>query len=65
VLLAAAVILEDANLRREAALQDNVEIAVAVNIGNRECSRIIGEVEAADSRNVVKRADPAVGVTRL
>ena len=49
VSLAAASILQDSNLGREATLQDNIEIAVAIDIGNCERARIIGEVETADA----------------
>src|SRR5690348_8123343 len=50
----AAIILQDSSRRGKAALQDDVEIAVAVNVGNRESAGIIGEVEAADARKVIE-----------
>ncbi len=43
----AAMVLQNAHLRGEAALQNDVEIAIAIDIGNRERTRIIGEIEAA------------------
>ena len=50
----AAIVLNDSHLGREATLQDNIEIAVPIDICYRKRSRIIGEIEAAHPGQIVE-----------
>jgi len=43
------IVLEGANLRAEAAFEDEVGIAVAIEVGDREGASVVGEVEPADA----------------
>ena len=62
----AAVVLEDANLRAQPALEYEIQIAVAIEIGHGECAAIIREVEAAYAGEViVAAAAPDVEDIRL
>ena len=49
-----AIVAQDANLRPQAALQHDVQIAVAIDIGRRERTRVVREVDAADARKIEK-----------
>ena len=49
----AAVVLEDADLRAQAALEHQVEVAVAIEIGDGEGAAVVGEIEAADAGEVI------------
>src|ERR1700680_1521813 len=50
----AAVITQNPDLRREPALQNNIEIPVIIDIRCGESSRVVGEIQSADAGKIVK-----------
>ena len=51
-----ALVLEHPNLRPHPALQHDIEIAVAVDIGEGERAAVLGAVDAADTGEIVVAA---------
>ena len=50
----AAVVAQHADLRPQAALQHDIQVAVAIDIGCGERAGVVGEVQPADAREVIE-----------
>jgi hypothetical protein len=56
-----ATISQDAHLRPQAAFQDDIEVAVVVDVRHREGARVVGEIESADTGEIVVSRRTAIG----